>query len=277
MAAYLLALFYKKGKAVKKTKQCLIQGYQKKNTMTKMKKKVCVDMELSKRLQTVADFVTQKTVADIGTDHGYVPIYLHKKGVAEKIIACDINKKPLEKARENIQRANAQNVILTRLGNGLEPIRPQEVQSIVIAGMGGMLMISLLENAPHVVQTVNELVLCPHLDVAKVRKYVQKIGFYIAEEKMILEEGKYYTILHMLRGKEAYEKEIEYIFGKILLQRRDTVLKQYLKKEKIRLEKIERALYETQTEQSKLRLQQIQKQKRNIKEAEKWLYCAEKL
>lgn len=233
-------------------------------------------IELSKRLQTVADFVTKKTVADIGTDHGYVPIYLHKKGMIEKAIACDINAKPLEKANENIKKNCAENVIVTRLGNGLEVLKPYEVETIVIAGMGGMLMIELLKQSPQVVQTAEELVLCPHLDVSNVRRYVQKIGFYIQEEKMILEGGKFYTILHMLKGQQKYDKEIEYIFGKILLQKKDAVLKQYLKKEKIRLEKVEEVLKQKQTQQAKLRLEEIQKQKKYIKEAEICLYCAKR-
>ena len=93
---------------------------------------------------------------------------------------------------------------------------------------------------------------------------------------MILEGGKFYTILHMLKGQQKYDKEIEYIFGKILLQKKDAVLKQYLKKEKIRLEKVEEVLKQKQTQQAKLRLEEIQKQKKYIKEAEICLYCAKR-
>ena len=100
-------------------------------------------MELSQRLRVVGDFVTQKTVADIGTDHAYVPIYLHRKGEVEKVIACDINQKPLEKAQQNIKAYHAENIITTRLGNGLQPLQPNEVDTIIISGMGGMLIIEL--------------------------------------------------------------------------------------------------------------------------------------
>ena len=234
-------------------------------------------MEISQRLRIVGDFVTQKRVADIGTDHAYVPIYLHKKGNIEKVIACDINEKPLQKAQQNIKLHHAENKIITRLGNGLQPLQPYEVDSIVISGMGGMLMIELMEQSQYVIKTVKELILCPHLDVTAVRKYLHNIGYSIVDEKMIQEYGNFYTILRAIQGQQKYDKEIEYIFGKVLLEKRDTVLKEYIISEKIRIKKIEQHLYDKQTEQSKKRLQQIEEYKRIIEEAEKWLYCAEKL
>ena len=221
--------------------------------------------------------MTQKRVADIGTDHAYVPIYLHKKENIEKVIACDINEKPLQKAQQNIKLHHAENKIITRLGNGLQPLQPYEVDSIVISGMGGMLMIELMEQSQYVIKTVKELILCPHLDVTAVRKYLHNIGYSIVDERMIQEYGNFYTILRAIQGQQKYDNEIEYIFGKVLLEKRDTVLKEYIISEKIRIKKIEQHLYDKQTEQSKKRLQQIEEYKRIIEEAEKWLYCAEKL
>ncbi|MEY8319737.1 class I SAM-dependent methyltransferase [Lachnospiraceae bacterium 46-61] len=233
-------------------------------------------MEISQRLRIVGDFVTQKTVADIGTDHAYVPIYLHKKGNVEKVIACDINEKPLQKAQQNIKLHHAESKIITRLGNGLQPLQPYEVNSIVISGMGGMLMIELMEQSQNIIKTVKELILCPHLDVSSVRKYLHNIGYAIADEKMIQECGNFYTILRAIQEKQKYDKEIEYIFGKVLLEKKDAVLKKYIVNEKIRLKKIEQHLYDKQTEQSQKRLQQIEEYKKAIEEAEKWLYCVEK-
>lgn len=234
-------------------------------------------MEISQRLRIVGDFVTQKTVADIGTDHAYVPIYLHKKGNVEKVIACDINKKPLQKAQQNIKLHHAENKIITRLGNGLQPLQPYEVDSIVISGMGGMLMIELMEQSLNIIKTIKELILCPHLDVTAVRKYLHNIGYVITDEKMIQEWDNFYTILRAIPGKQKYDKEIEYIFGSILLEKKDAVLKEYIINEKIRLKKIKQHLYDKRTEQSQKRLQQIEEYKKAIEEAEKWLYCVEKL
>ena len=234
-------------------------------------------MEISQRLRIVGDFVTQKTVADIGTDHAYVPIYLHKKGNIEKVIACDINEKPLQKAQQNIKLHHAENKIITRLGNGLQPLQPYEVDSIVISGMGGMLMIELMEQSLNIIKTIKELILCPHLDVTAVRKYLHNIGYVITDEKMIQECGNFYTILRAIPGKQKYDKEIEYIFGRVLLEKKDAVLKEYIINEKMRLKKIEQHLYDKRTEQSQKRLQQIEEYKKAIEEAEKWLYCVEKL
>ena len=234
-------------------------------------------MEISQRLRIVGDFVTQKTVADIGTDHAYVPIYLHKKGNVEKVIACDINKKPLQKAQQNIKLYHAENKIITRLGNGLQPLQPYEVDSIVISGMCGMLMIELMEQSPNIIKTVKEFILCHHLDVTAVRKYLHNIGYVITDEKMIQEWDNFYTILRAIPGKQKYDKEIEYIFGSILLEKKDAVLKEYIINEKIRLKKIKQHLYDKRTEQSQKRLQQIEEYKKAIEEAEKWLYCVEKL
>ena len=95
-------------------------------------------MDISKRLRTVASLVRCETMADIGTDHGYVPLYLYEQGKIKKALACDLNPGPLEKARENIQKMGAGQVIETRLGSGLTPVAPGEVECAVIAGMGGM-------------------------------------------------------------------------------------------------------------------------------------------
>ena len=224
-------------------------------------------LELSERLRIVADFVTQKRVADIGTDHAYVPIYLHKKGIAQKIIACDVKKKPLEKAQQNIMLHHA--AVETRLGNGLQPLQPYEVDTVILSGMGGMLMIELLEQSRKVTNSLKELVLCPHLDVPAVRKYLHQIGYCIAEEKMIQESNIFYTILRAEKGKEIYNKT-EYLFGKKLLEKKDSVLKQFLCKEKERLEKIEKQL--KNTEKAQQRLHEIVEQKKWIEEAEQWYY-----
>ncbi len=93
-------------------------------------------LELSQRLRVVGDFVTQKTVADIEqTTPMFLFIYIERR--SRKVIACDINQNPLEKAQQNIKAYHAENIITTRLGNGLQPLQPNEVDTIIISGMGG--------------------------------------------------------------------------------------------------------------------------------------------
>ena len=105
-------------------------------------------MELSKRLEMVAGLVTQERIADIGTDHGYVPIYLYKQGRIKKAYACDVRKGPLEKCRKNIALYGAEDVIETRLGSGLTPLKAGEAETAIMAGMGGMLIVHILQDSP---------------------------------------------------------------------------------------------------------------------------------
>jgi len=188
-------------------------------------------LEISERLKRVASLVHYETMADIGTDHGYVPIYLFKQGKVKKAIACDINKGPLEKAKENIKSYLAKDVIETRLGGGLSPLALEEVASVVIAGMGGMLVLSILEENRELVDHVSELILSPQSDLEVVRRYLHSIGFCIEKEEMLFEDGKFYTILRAVHGIEQYERKIDYLYGKYLLDEENAVLKTYLEAE----------------------------------------------
>ena len=105
-------------------------------------------MELSKRLYAVASLVTEgASVADIGTDHGYVPIYLMKNKIASKVIALDINKGPLERARMHVIGHGLKGQIETRLSDGLKNVKPGEVDTMIAAGMGGGLVIKILNDS----------------------------------------------------------------------------------------------------------------------------------
>ena len=133
-------------------------------------------MEISQRLQAVAQFVTGPVVADIGTDHGYIPIYLVQTGKAKKVIAADVRPGPLARAREHIAQYGLNASIETRLGSGLSVLSPGEVQTVVVSGLGGMLLCSLLEEGAAVVASVKQLVLQPQLDVPAVRDAVHRCG-----------------------------------------------------------------------------------------------------
>lgn len=185
-------------------------------------------MEISKRLKTVAGEVKHSTVADIGTDHGYVPIYLVKNKLVVRAIACDINKGPLLKAKENIEANCLSGKIETRLGSGLTRIVVDEVESAVIAGMGGMLTIEILKESSEVVQSLKQLVLQPQLDIDSVRRYIHSIGFRIENEEMLIDEGKYYTVINAVRGEDESYNPCQYMFGKINLDKKSDVLKKYL-------------------------------------------------
>ena len=187
-------------------------------------------MEISLRLKTVADMVHEKRLADIGTDHGYVPIYLVKEGRIESALACDINKGPLEKAESNVQANCLADKIETRLGSGLVPVKKGEVDCAVIAGMGGMLIIDILKASADVVEGLNQLVLQPQLDADEVRKYIHSIGFRIEKEEFLLDAGKYYAVISAVKGEEKYETNADYVFGRTNIENKNAVLKEFIEK-----------------------------------------------
>ena len=122
------------------------------------------------------------TLCDVGTDHGYVPIALVQGNIIPKAIAVDINKGPLERANEHIRANGLTEQITTRLSNGLEAIHDGEVDSIVIAGMGGELVIHILTAGETVCRSAKELILQPQSEVSKVREYVRNTGYKIVDE-----------------------------------------------------------------------------------------------
>lgn len=186
-------------------------------------------MELSKRLYAVASLVTEgASVADIGTDHGYVPIYLMKNKIASKVIALDINKGPLERARMHVIGHGLKGQIETRLSDGLKNVKPGEVDTMIAAGMGGGLVIKILNDSREVVDQLTYCILQPQSEIAKVRKYLAKNQLKIVDEDMVEEDGKFYPMMKVVHGEPEKYEEYEYIYGKKLLEKKHIVLEKYL-------------------------------------------------
>lgn len=199
-------------------------------------------MQLSERLKLVAGFVTAGyTVADIGTDHGYIPIYLVENERIPKGIAMDIGKGPLERAREHIKLYGYDDRIETRLSDGLKELKENEADSVVIAGMGGALIVSILENGRRVLDTVKELILSPHTEIHLVRHYLIENGYDIVREDMVYDMGKYYTVMKAVHTedegvKRLYDSdEYNYIYGRLLLADKSHVFMDFIKNERDKL------------------------------------------
>ena len=189
-------------------------------------------MKLSKRLQTIADFVKKgAVVADIGTDHAHIPIYLIKNNIISKAYACDINNGPLEKAKENINYYGVKNIEL-RLSNGLEKLKTDEADTVIIAGMGGELITDILEKGRRFFESKRKFILSPHTKIDEVRKFLLSNGFEITKEDMCIDEGKFYTVMEVkyTENKEMYS-EAELLYGKYLIENKHPVLLRFLKKE----------------------------------------------
>ena len=197
-------------------------------------------VKLSKRMKAVASMVTKgNIVADVGTDHGYVPIALISQGKIPEAIALDINKGPLERANEHIKLHGLQDKIQTRLSDGVAAISVGEADSIVIAGMGGELVIHILSDGEEVCRNARELILQPQSDIDKVRAYLRERKYKIVDEDMILEEGKYYPMIKVVPVEyddtwdKLTEDEIKAcdIYGPILLKNGNPILRKYLVKQ----------------------------------------------
>lgn len=193
------------------------------------------DMVLSARLKAVADMVTEKNrAADVGCDHGYVPIYLVQKGISPEVIAMDINEGPLLRAREHVERAGLGEYIALRRSDGLSAYRQGEADTLICAGMGGRLMRKILEAEPEKTNDFKELVLQPQSEISGFRKFLWSRGYFICQEDMVLEDGKFYPVIKAARGKARplpYEEELCCRFGPALLQEKNPTLILYLEKE----------------------------------------------
>lgn len=220
---------------------------------------------LSNRLQLIADMVPDcKVMADIGTDHGYLPIDLIQSGKVGQAYAMDINKGPLAKADANIQEADLQSRVTTILSNGMEHL-PDDVQVVVIAGMGGMLIGTILDAEQTKLNQLSHLVLSPHLDVVEIRMKVHALHWRIAEERMVEDADKYYTVMTCEPGSESYS-QVEYQYGRQLMIHQDPVWLKYMTFKYVKLKKIAKGLRNKNTENTRLRLAEIEAELREIEE-----------
>ena len=150
---------------------------------------------LGARLKTVLRSVPKNAaVADIGTDHAFLPIELIKSGKATKVIACDVNEKPLQNAKRNIEKYGISNIEL-RLSDGLEKVNPHEVNTITIAGMGGDLIADIISRAEWLKDTDKTLVLQPMSSADSLRKYLYNNGFKIISETAVYDANRVYSVL----------------------------------------------------------------------------------
>ncbi|RKJ52600.1 SAM-dependent methyltransferase [bacterium 1XD42-8] len=226
--------------------------------------------ELSKRLYAIASLVDRGAiVADIGTDHGYLPIYLLEQGICQKAIAMDIRLGPLERARTHIKEHNLSEYIETRLSNGMKELRENEADTVVLAGMGGRLMLDILEAKKENPLLFYAYIMQPQSEVPLVRKCLQDKGYEIRAEKMVEEGGKYYPIIKARKGQMNWEREIDFQYGKFLLEEKDPVLYTYLQKQREKVREIERKIKKRGqgSEEIHRRLLTLWEEKNRIKEA----------
>ncbi len=171
---------------------------------------------LSERLEKIAGLVDcDARIADIGTDHGYLSIFLEKNKRAKKIIACDINEKPLACARKNIEKAGCCK-IETRLSDGFGGIDKDEIDIAVIAGMGGEVIAGILSRAEWIKDSRYSLILQPMTSAHELRRYLYNNNFEIVTESAVFDTGKIYTVIKaVFRGSPKQYNECDLYIGKL--------------------------------------------------------------
>lgn len=218
-------------------------------------------------MKAVASMVTPGNVlADIGTDHGYIPISLVQRKKIPRAIAMDINKGPLKRAIDHIAEFQLEEFIETRLSDGVKKLEVGEVDSILIAGMGGELVIRILSDGKEVCRAAKELILQPQSELQRVRQFLRENKYKIVDEDMVIEDGKYYPMMRVVPVEEDEfwnnipEEAIRpcYMYGPILLKNGNPSLRRFLVKQHKQLEKILKEL-EKQPETKK-----IEKRKREV-------------
>lgn len=255
-------------------------------------------LQLSKRLQSVADLVGEcSTIADVGTDHGYIPVYLVAGGKAKKAIAMDINAGPLSRAETHILQYGLRKEIETRLSDGCRALKPKEADVIVIAGMGGALMRRILMQGEEIARAAKKLVLQPQSEVGAFREFLFTEGYQITEEDMVLEEDKYYPVIAAKSVKkktdvsdteeantavagrdakacwkewnreDAAESRVTCKFGPLLLERRHPVLKQYLLRQQNQKQKILKNLQKNARQDVTRRTEELLEELKDIERA----------
>lgn len=216
-------------------------------------------MKLSDRLLRISLFVTRGNIlADIGTDHGYIPIYLVENGIVPYAYACDVKEGPLERAREHIRQHSLEDKIQIVKSNGLENLKENQADTILIAGMGGTLTIDILSNGINVLSSAKELIVSPHSEINLVRGYLSSIGYEIVEEDMLIDSAKYYVVMKWIKaGEKRIYSACELLYGHLLLKNRNQTLYKYLNHEKDNYEKIYNNLSAADNEETLKRREEI--------------------
>ncbi|MBR2527947.1 MAG: SAM-dependent methyltransferase [Blautia sp.] len=241
----------------------------------------------------VADLVSPgMRLADVGTDHAFLPIYLVASGKIPSAIAMDVREGPLSRAKEHIAGWKMTDQIEARLSDGLTALKPGEADCLVLAGMGGMLVIRILSEQPLVRESLKEIIVQPQSDLPAVRHFFHELDWTELAEDMVQEEGKYYPMMKMGRRQTrtaapvqapAFAEGLEDSlpdqktvlaerFGGLLLAAGHPVLLEYLKREREITARIRKQLEGTQTPSACARLKQVEEDWQLIEAALKEYY-----
>lgn len=212
---------------------------------------------LKERLRKIAEIIPLNSkVADIGADHAYLPIFLVKNNISPYVIAVEAKWGPYKRALNNVQKYECEEKIEVRLGRGLEPILPGEIDLAVIAGMGGETIKEILMESKGKLEVIQSFILQPMKNLCKLRKFLLENYFEFKDEVVVKEEEKFYEIWRVEKGKSKGFDDIDIIVGPILKNKREEIIKEYLK---FRIDKLEENYRLSIKGQNKLKQEEILK------------------
>lgn len=192
------------------------------------------------RMHHIVELIAYPRVADIGTDHGYIPILAVMGGKAQQVLGCDIVPGPLSAAQKNVTAYGLQDRIELRLGNGLAPVTlADQIDTLTITGMGGPTIMGILQAGQVIATASKQLILSPQSSVPQVRRFVHGLGFNLSGETILFENNRYYHLLNCIRSDtiETYT-EADYELGKHLVATKTEAFVNYLACEIAHLERI---------------------------------------
>nr|WP_255724489.1 tRNA (adenine(22)-N(1))-methyltransferase TrmK [Shimazuella soli] len=233
---------------------------------------------MSKRLKEVAKFVpVDTTVADIGADHGKLLVYLAQRNKIARGIAGELNRGPWENATDFVHRNGFQEVIDVRLGDGLDVIH-EKVDVIVIAGMGGALITSILEKGRNKLNGVSRLILQPNIGENHIRKWLDQNNWYLVDEEIVVEDGIYYEIIVAEQNESVFayhrlplQKDSFFQIGPLLWRKKHALLVPKLKLEVQRKLEVRKQLSNAKSEDAKEKLEEIDSEINDKEQVIRWL------
>lgn len=219
-------------------------------------------MAVSKRLQTIVSLIDGNCLADIGCDHGYVVVEALRQKRIQKAYACDVAAGPLRNAQKNICSHHLEKQVTCLLMDGIKEL-PDDVDSIVIAGMGASLMIDILEQGKEHLKKGMYFYFCPHKDASLLREYVSNHGFFIQKECMVEEDGHFYPIMKLVLTHIPYTLTPQEIYYGVSCTRDKTYIS-FIQKEYDKWQRIVLQMPENKREEAYRRLEILEDLKRQI-------------
>ena len=187
-------------------------------------------INISYRLKKIASYVKKGArVADIGTDHGLVPYFLIRNNISNFVIASDISKSSLKKTEDVVRDYNLEDFVYPRVGNGLDVIKKDEVDTVIIAGMGGNLIVDILKKDIDLVKSLDMIILQPMQGQEYLRKYLYTRGYEFLDESIVYEDKRYFEIIVVRFGNKIHKvNEIFYKIPQIPYRRKEEILKKFI-------------------------------------------------